>query len=349
MANLLRTTLLLTLLAATSAHAADVRVTYLVDAKALKAGAPAGTALTFELHATGACSAPVASTVVSVEDVALLEIVKPIGVKAGPKPPKPMIEMRHVLTGVAPQPTFYLRVTGSGVVPAGGTCQLQHASIGNTAAVAPPVSCPPDSVVAGGACADTYENSLWEIPPAETVVIQKVKDGTATLADLTGAGAVQVGCTTPPDNHAAIPATFPLTGIYTAPIYAASVTGVRASGCVSAPQAIAACTLSTKHLMSNDEWDTAAQGTPSHVPDGGLTECNTSFVYEPIPVASRSSCVSTAGAYDMVGNLMEWTRGPGTWVRGGAWGEGLAAGVIFGHTGFYPTDQVGYIGFRCAR
>ncbi len=346
----LRVAVVLTLLAAASAaHAADVRVAYLVDAKALKAGAPAGTVLTFEVHASAACNAAVASAVVNVEDVTLLATVRAAGVTAGPKPRKQMIEMRHVLTGVAPQTAFYLRVTGSGIVPVGGACQLQHASLGATGVTVPPASCPPDAVVAGSSCADKYEASLWSIPPAQTVVIQKVKDGTATLADLTGAGAVQVGCTDPPYSHAAIPANFPVGGNYAGPIYAASVSGVRPSACLSLPQAMAACALSDKHLMSNAEWDAAAAGTPSHVEDIGGGECNTIFLYDPIAVGSRASCVSTAGAYDMVGNVMEWTLGPAAWARGGAWGEGLAAGVSFGISYYYPTDQLFHVGFRCAR
>lgn len=340
--------LLLTVVATAGvAHAADVRVTYVIDAKALRSGAPAGTALTFELHASAACAAPVATSVVNVEDVTLLATVKAAGVTAGPKR-KQMTEIRHVLTGVAPQAAFYLRVTGDGVVPIGGACQLQHASVGADVATVP-ASCPPDAVIAGTSCADKYEASLWSIPPAQTAVIQKVKDGIATFADLNGAGATQVGCTDPPYNHASIPANFPVGGQYTAPVYAASIAGVRPSACVSAPQAMAACALADKHLMTNAEWETAAAGTPSHVEDIGGDECNTFYLYEPLPVGSRASCVSTAGAYDMVGNAMEWTRDPGIWVRGGAWGEGQAAGVMFGLNYFYPTDQHNWLGFRCAR
>lgn len=335
------------LLVATAADAADVRVTYLVDAKTLKASAPAGTALTFALHTNGACSAPVASQSVNVEDVTLLETVKAAGVKSGPKPPKGMIEMRHVMTGVSAQPAFYLKVTGAGITPVGGACQLQYASYADTAVVAPPASCPPDAVIAGGSCVDKYENSLWDIPPAETAVIQKVKDGTATLADLTGAGATQIGC---PDLGLPLPsASFPIDGEYTAPLYAASIPGVMPSSCLTTPQVIAACAISEKHLLSNAEWDAAAAGTPSHKSDDGATSCNSVYLYYPVETGSRSTCVSTAGAWDMVGNMFEWTLGEGVaWRRGGAFGEGLEAGVMLG----YPTTPmagVSYIGFRCGR
>jgi hypothetical protein len=272
-------------------------------------------------------------------------------VKSGPKPPKPIIEMRHTMTGVTPQPAFYLKVTGPGITPVGGACQLQYASVGNTAAVTPYASCPPDAVLTGSGCADTYESSLWDIPPAETVVIQKVKDGTATLADLTGAGAVQIGCPDPPYNAPLPPPSFPLDGEYTAPLYAASIAGVYPSTCVSMPQAMAACTLSNKHLLTNSEWYAAAAGTPSHKADDGSSSCNTIYVSEPLPVATRSACVSNAGAFDMVGNVWEWTLGEGgiSWIRGGAYGDDIPAGVLMGFTNNHANAQVYYIGFRCGR
>jgi hypothetical protein len=129
------------------------------------------------------------------------------------------------MTGVTPEPAFYLTVTGTGVTPLGGACQLQTASVGGTEP--PPLpTCPADSAKSGSLCVDKYEGSLWDIPPAQTVLIQKVQDGTATLADLTGGGATQVGTTSAPFNHAAIPVTCPSDGNYTAPIYAVSIFGV---------------------------------------------------------------------------------------------------------------------------
>ena len=51
--------------------------------------------------------------------------------------------------------------------------------------------CPPDSVQSGNTCIDKYENSVWETTNAG--LIKKIKKGKATLADLTAAGAVQLG------------------------------------------------------------------------------------------------------------------------------------------------------------
>lgn len=341
---------LLLVLAASSAFAADVRVTYLVDGKALKAGAPAGTPLTFELHTTSACGAPVATTTVDVENVTLLAHLKAASVKSGPKPPKSVLEMRHVLSGVTPASAFWLKVTGAGVTPVGGACQLQYASVGGITAVAPPASCPPDSVVAGTTCVDKYEASLWDIPPSATTVIQKVKDGTVTLADLAGAGATQLGC--PIDGMPLPPPTFPPTGHYTAPAYAASVAGVLPSACISMVQGQISCQLSDKHLLTNKEWAAGAAGTPNHTSDDGSTTCNTIYTYYPLHVGTRASCVSTAGAYDMVGNLWEWTIGDDdkiAWWRGGAYGEDITASTAMGFTNHHPNGQHEFVGFRCGR
>jgi hypothetical protein len=67
--------MLFALLPAT-AFAADVRVSYLVDAKVLKT-ATAGTPLSFQLFTDGSCTTPVASQVVNAEAASLIEIIKP--------------------------------------------------------------------------------------------------------------------------------------------------------------------------------------------------------------------------------------------------------------------------------
>ena len=66
-------------------------------------------------------------------------------------------------TGVTPAPTFSARVTGTGIVPLGDSCQLQTASVGGE--LPPSLTCPPDSVKSGSVCMDKDEASLWQIPP----------------------------------------------------------------------------------------------------------------------------------------------------------------------------------------
>ncbi len=360
-----------------AAAAADVKVSYRVDAKALKSGTPAGTPLTFQLYSDSTCAALVKSEVVSAEGVSMIEQLKPIKIKSGPKPPG-AADIGYTMAGVTPQPAFYLEVTGAGIVPIGGACQLQTASIGGTVAPEPPVppsppTCGPDAVKVGDLCVDKYEESLWDIPAGQTAVIQHVKDGTATLAELTGAGATQIAATQGAPTYScspAIPGTFPANGGYTAPLYAASIPGVAPTACLSAYQAYYACELSGKRMLTNSEWLAAATGTPDPNTDNGTSDCNTGSpgtpTGQPSSTGSRSSCVSTAGIYDAVGNVEEWTREPsyipttfdafglstltppGAWIHGGAWYIGTGAGVGYA-VQYDPLSQSDFIGFRCAR
>src|SRR5215470_12948755 len=73
--------------------------------------------------------------------------------------------------------------------------------------------CPPDSVKVGNVCVDTYEASVWQIPPTNIVLVKLVQSGRATLADLTSGGATQLS----PASSCApgYPANFPDDGNWT--------------------------------------------------------------------------------------------------------------------------------------
>jgi hypothetical protein len=181
-------------------------------------------------------------------------------------------------------------------------------------ATAGTLKCPPDSVKIGNACIDTYEASVWQIPPSSTSLIKQVQAGKATLATLTAGGAVQLApaasCTAPSDYGI----NFPNTGNWTpvsgssppSPgVYAVSVPGVKPSACITWFQANEACALSGKRLVRNDEWQRAAASTPDPGTDNLTTDC---AINSPGPVnaGSRSNCKSAWGVFDMVGNVDEW-------------------------------------------
>jgi formylglycine-generating enzyme required for sulfatase activity len=82
-------------------------------------------------------------------------------------------------------------------------------------------------------------------------------------------------------------------------------------------QAEQACRLSGKRLLSNQEWQAAAHGTPDPGDaDDGVTTCNTNAeslippgTSDPqyaMPTGSRSACISRWGTHDMIGNVWEW-------------------------------------------
>jgi len=308
---------------------------------------------------------------VNSEALQLIEPLKRTTPKGGTKPPGTS-RVEHVISGVTAQPLFYLAITGGGVVPVGGACQVQHAAVNGSDAVLPPppppVTCAADSVqtAPGQPCVDKYEATVWSIPPAQTALIQKVKDGIATLGDLMGGGATQVSETLGPPTYncsPSFPGTFPSDGHYTAPLYAVSIPGVKPTACIKAYQAAVACQLSDKRLLTGAEWLAAGAGTVDTNTDNGTTDCNTNApgagVNAPVNDGSRSACVSTSGTFDQIGNVYEWTLdrttdvltgvpSASTWIRGGNWYVGASASLSDGFQ-YSPVGADGSFGFRCGR
>jgi hypothetical protein len=253
--------------------------------------------------------------------------------------------------------------------------------------------CPPDSVRVGAACVDKYEGSVWQVDVANKGLIKKLEKGRATLADLTAAGALQLGCQFPPFNHRDFPPSFPNDGQWTpAPgasppspgVYAASIPGVVPTACITWHQAAQACALAGKRLIRHSEWQVAAVGTPDAGDfDDNVTQCETgidNFSIDPVATGSRSACVSRWGAFDMVGNLGEWsgdlidvatsctTLGPAGDLScvggdgstpselfaaapqlGGNYGLGSGAGPFAIEGRWTLFAELNFVGFRCAR
>jgi hypothetical protein len=243
------------------------------------------------------------------------------------------------------------------------------------------VKCAPDAVLVGTLCVDRFEASVWKI--AKRGLVKKVQLGKATVADLAAGGAIQVSPASPTQVCGAppFPATFPPTGNWTEPLYAASLRGVLPTACITWLQAEQACALAGKRLLTSAEWQRAAAGTTDELPaDESSTLCNIFASDGPVPTGSRTDCVSRWGARDMVGNLYEWVADwedratacgnwpqalgadaacyggpgaglPGAVFRGGYWG--LTGGTNAGPFAITNINSPGFgvegIGFRCAR
>jgi hypothetical protein len=197
------------------------------------------------------------------------------------------------------------------------------------AAHAGTLKCPPDSVKVGNVCVDIYEASVWHIDPvANKALVQKIQQGKATLDDLTAGGATELGaspgCSGSTDYGVGYPADgnwvrVPFSVPPSPGVYAISVAGVPPSACITWFQAEQACRLSGKRLLTNQEWQAAAQGTVDPGENDGLanTKCNT-LAAGPRSTGSAGStpgafdtCISNWGAQDMVGNVNEWV---GDWA-----------------------------------
>jgi hypothetical protein len=245
-------------------------------------------------------------------------------------------------------------------------------------------ACPADAVQSGTVCMDKYEASVWSLAPVTNAktkakVVSSIQSGTATLASLQSAGAVQVGLG--PGDLAT--AGCPITGNGCLDVYAVSLPGVLPAGYVSWFQAAAAARNSLKRLPTNQEWQVAALGTPdTGGADDGATTCDTDNLNLSGTLSvtgSRSACVSDVGAFDMVGNTWEWVadwvprspNAPGSWgtfsddwqglvgaqttgapgalVRGASRYDHEQAGVFAVLGDWEPSTQTGNFGFRCAR
>jgi hypothetical protein len=246
-----------------------------------------------------------------------------------------------------------------------GVAGLAFGLVGPAAAA--PDRCPPDSVPSGTVCIDKYEASVWETTDARLIV--KIKQGTATLADLISAGAIQHGVLS--DDYAP---GCPHTGNGCVNFYAVSIPGVTPSSFLNWFQAIAVARNAGKRLPTNAEWQAAAFGTPDGPP------C---IVTPPVlpPVAAptgTAGCVSDVGTFDMVGNVWEWVaewvpksascipplfpgtddwnclvdpssvEGPGALARGGNFFTGTGAGIFTVIT-VLPSNPAPNVGFRGVR
>ena len=219
-------------------------------------------------------------------------------------------------------------------------------------ALPPPVSgatCPPDMAsVDGRFCVDRYE---------------------ASLVERRENGALQPWSpyATPPDGRVFL---------------AQSVAGVVPQGYVSGAQAERACAAVQKRLCKPVEWRLACGGSeglaypygPTRVPgkchDAGVNpmlalhaaELKTGWgplaLNDPrlnqlggtvAKTGAFPACASDYGAYDMVGNLDEWTADPNGTFQGGFWldtdlhGEGCAYRTIAHEFGYHDYST----GFRC--
>jgi formylglycine-generating enzyme required for sulfatase activity len=227
---------------------------------------------------------------------------------------------------------------------------------------------------------DKYEASVWRVPSPTTSnsgLVAKIKRGKATAAALAAGGATQLGVRLPDDYAPCAD-----NGQNCAnDIYAVSLPGVSPSASITWFQAQAACKNAGKRLPSNAEWQAAVAGTPDPGPDDGATDCNTSSAFAAVATGSRSRCVSSDGAFDMVGNLYEWvadwvprSTACGTWsgavtatgddqclagagttgepaalLRGGSYSGGPLAGPFAILATNPPSGSNVIVGFRCIR
>jgi hypothetical protein len=90
-----------------------------------------------------------------------------------------------------------------------------------------------------------------------------------------------------------------------------SVLGAQPWRFISQTQAMTACAKAGKRLPSNEEWYQASLGTPDPDGDWQVDACQVdhNWTKQPGESGSAKNCVSSYGAYDMIGNVWEWVKG----------------------------------------
>jgi len=80
---------------------------------------------------------------------------------------------------------------------------------------------------------------------------------------------------------------------------------------ISRDQAVLACAKSGKRLATAEEWYQASLGTPDENELWEDDDCQVSnnWADQPGKSGSGENCVSSVGAYDMIGNVWEWVDG----------------------------------------
>jgi formylglycine-generating enzyme required for sulfatase activity len=92
---------------------------------------------------------------------------------------------------------------------------------------------------------------------------------------------------------------------------AVSSAGARPWNYISQPQAMAACAKAGKRLATDKEWYLASLGTPDKKNNWTEDDCqvDANWPDQPGLAGAGINCFSSAGAYDMVGNVWEWVKG----------------------------------------
>jgi hypothetical protein len=120
------------------------------------------------------------------------------------------------------------------------------------------------------------------------------------------------------------------------------------------------CSETGKYLCGKNEWQVAcSNGKKKYYPHSNSPDeqnCNVigNKEYKNViaPSGVFSDCASPAGAYDMNGNVAEWTSGSdggNAYVYGGSWHNDIADASCSSNLSLNPKTGYFYVGFRCCK
>lgn len=127
---------------------------------------------------------------------------------------------------------------------------------------------------------------------------------------------------------------------------------------ISLYQAVDSCFSRGKRLCSSEEWSLACSGPYSwKYPYGQNYEPYACRTHDTAarPSGSAPECRAYFGAFDMSGNLLEWTRTQAKEnrqyfnVMGGFWESGPRSGCFDIRYSYFPQNRHNPVGFRCCK
>ena len=167
----------------------------------------------------------------------------------------------------------------------------------------------------------------------------------------------------------------------TTPVHAVSIQGAVPQGYIDQVQADDACAAAGKRLCTDSEWLRACQGPNADTyPYGDVLQpgaCNDARAVHPAveyfgttdpwiwselgnaclnqlhdsldPAGANPGCVTAEGAFDMMGNLHEWTADPAGTFRGGYYVDTVqnGPGCLYATTAHNVLHWDYSTGFRC--
>ncbi|MBI5504585.1 MAG: hypothetical protein HY899_07270 [Deltaproteobacteria bacterium] len=149
-----------------NAFAATLPVSFTVDTKALKIGAPAGTILGVKLYTDSSCiTVPVAKLAVAIENVSVTESLKAFTPKRAAAKPPITTRLNFVLEDVVLDAgvDLFLQVTGNGITAVGGDCQSQGATPAPPAGLSCVTTDVPCALAAGPLCTSQCPDETYQI------------------------------------------------------------------------------------------------------------------------------------------------------------------------------------------
>ncbi|MBN1577815.1 MAG: SUMF1/EgtB/PvdO family nonheme iron enzyme [Chitinispirillaceae bacterium] len=127
---------------------------------------------------------------------------------------------------------------------------------------------------------------------------------------------------------------------------------------ISRYQAADSCATVGKRLCTAEEWMVACAGPYTwKYPYGQRYEPYGCVTHDTMaaPSGSKPECRTFFGAFDMSGNLLEWTdtraieNGSFSYVMGGFWESGPKSACRDKRYSYYPQNRHNPVGFRCCR